>query len=351
MELNKKKLERDKIQKYFTRAVKIAIGSCVAILIAEFLGLEFAASAGIITLLTIVSTRWGTLKLSGIRILTFFISVAVAWIVFQNISSEWVAFGVFIFVVVFFSNWKGWADTISVNAVIGTHFLTTHDFSLEAILNEFLLVVIGSAVAIVLNLIHNNRRQKNKLIEHMRYVEAHLKAVLEKMAKYLYCEDFEGNVWDDIIALEHYLEHAVDNAYHFNGNTFTKHHDYYIHYFEMRTKQCNVLHNLHYEMKKIRSMPKQAGLIAFYINYLKDFVTEMNVPEKQLHELEQIFEIMGEQPLPTNREEFEGRAILYHILMDLEEFLVFKKRFVDSLNEKHIEKYWRDSDEIGDETE
>ena len=45
--------------------------------------------------------------------------------------------------------------------------------------------------------------------------------------------------------------------------------------------------------------------------------------------------------VPKTREEFEGRALLYHILMDLEEFLVYKKRFVNGLDEKKLRIYWK----------
>ncbi len=36
-----------------------------------------------------------------------------------------------------------------------------------------------------------------------------------------------------------------------------------------------------------------------------------------------------QQPLPKDREEFEPRAILYHVLLELEDFLLVKKRFAD----------------------
>ena len=49
---------------------------------------------------------------------------------------------------------------------------------------------------------------------------------------------------------------------------------------------------------------------------------------------------MKKEGLPVNREEFESRAVLYHILMDLEEFLVFKQRFVKGLNERQKREYW-----------
>jgi len=54
--------------------------------------------------------------------------------------------------------------------------------------------------------------------------------------------------------------------------------------------------------------------------------------------LERLYSIlahMKEQELPKSRDEFESRAILYHVLMDMEDFLLIKKRFVDNLDEKY----------------
>ena len=174
----------------------------------------------------------------------------------------------------------------------------------------------------------------------MRYAEQELKRILEKLAAYLFNETIEGNVWDDIIKLENDLETYTDMAYEYQNNTFQSHPSYYIHYFEMRTKQCNVLHNLHYQMKRIRSLSKQAQIVGKYIIYLKDYVEERNDPVKQIHKLEQLFEDMKKEDLPKSREEFENRAKLYHILMDLEEFLVFKRRFIESLDERQKKIYW-----------
>ena len=51
-------------------ALKIAAGSCISMYIARQLQLDFAASAGTITLLTLLTTRWETLKLSCYRLLS-----------------------------------------------------------------------------------------------------------------------------------------------------------------------------------------------------------------------------------------------------------------------------------------
>lgn len=334
--------ERLRKRKLLIRTLKIAIGSLLAIWIATWLGLRFAASAGIVTLLSVVTTKWDTVKLSIARLVTFFASVIVAYFVFNLLTSEWIAYGLYIFIVVLLSNLSGWGSTISVNAVIGTHFLSTMDFSIEAIFNELLVVAIGSSIAIVVNLVNGNKSQHDKLLKDIEYVEETLQVVLKEMADYLRHKKMERNVWQDIIDLEEHLEHSLERAYEYQGNTFASHPGYYIEYMEMRMQQCATLHNLHYEVKKIRELPKQAEIISDYILYLIKYVHEHNLPEEQIEKLNQLIELLKQEPLPTTREEFDGQIILYHILKDLNDFLVYKKRFMNSLTEEQRKIYLGD---------
>lgn len=333
-------MEKVKFKKLLLQTGKIAFGSSLSIFIAEALNLQFAASAGIITLLTIVTTKWETVRLSVFRILSFGISILLADVLFRVIKLEWIAFGIYIFGIVLICNVLSWQGTISVNAVIGTHLLTTRDFSGTFIGNEFLLVAIGITIAVVLNLFHGNSSQKERIIQNMRYTEEQLRMILDELAAYLEVQAMSRNVWDDIIRLEGKLHEFVDMAYEYQDNTFYSHPEYYINYFEMRTKQFNVLHNLHYEMKKIRQMPLQAKKIRDFILEIREGITEINNPLEEIRKLEQTFEHMRQEPLPQTREEFESRALLYHILMDMEEFLVFKKRFVEELSEEQKKRYW-----------
>ncbi|MDD3403772.1 MAG: aromatic acid exporter family protein [Hespellia sp.] len=336
-------MNKEKTIHVLIQALKIAVGSCAAILIATALQLNFATSSGIITLLSILTTKWETVKISIFRMISFGITVVLSIIVFHLFHIAWLEFGIFIFLLVIICEMIGWKATISVNAVVGTHFLTTLDFSFQAIMNEFLLVLIGVAIAILLNLFQNNGSAKKKIIANMRYTEEKLQMIMEELAGYMKLEKLDHSVWGDIIELEHELAQFVEAAYKYQNNTFSSHPSYYIHYFEMRTQQCNVLHNLHYQMKRLRYMPEQARIIAAYITYMKNYIVEINIPTKQIEALNDIFADMKKEPLPKTREEFENRAILYHILLDLEEFLVFKKRFVESLEDVHKEIYWDDS--------
>lgn len=330
-----------KAAKIFLVSVKIGIGASLAIYIAEQFQLQFYASAGIIALLSILTTKWGTLKLSLLRIVTFILSAAACWLIFQFIQGDWIGFGIFLFFLIGSCEWLDLRSTVSVNAVIATHFLTTKDFTLEFVRNEFLLVVIGVAIAFLFNLFQGNAGHRKAIIANMRYTEQQLQEILEKLARYLSGENLQGSVWEEIIALEKKLKTFTEEAYEYQNNTWHFHPAYYIDYFEMRTKQYNVLHNLHYEIKKIRTMPRQAAVVADYIRYVKGYVTEMNEPQEQIERLHQTVEDMKKEDLPGTWEEFEGKAKMYHIMMDLEEFLIFKKRFVEALNEKQLRIYWK----------
>ena len=322
------------------QAIKIAIGSSAAIYVAEVLNLEYAISAGSIALLTLVTTKWETVKLSWFRLVTFLVSSVLAWIVFSQIQSEWLAYGIYIFLIVIISEEFGWKATISVNAVIGMHFMAKRDFEASFVFNEFMLVLIGITVAVVLNLFYDYAGQRKDLVRNMRYTENRMQMILGAIAAYLADKEMQYDIWAAIRELESQIHVFIDDAYEYQDNTFQSHPEYYINYFEMRMKQCNTIHNLHYEMKRIRKMPQQALIISEYVLYMMEYVTERNEPTVQMNKLKEIFQHIKEDKLPTTREEFESQAMLYHILMDLEDFLIYKKRFVNSLDDKQKQRYW-----------
>lgn len=320
--------DRMKWKKSLLLAGKIAVGSSLAIYTAGLLRLEFASSAGIVTLLTLATTKKGTLRLSVTRLVTFALVAVLTYVTFIPIHSEWIAYGLFIFLVVLVCEMMDWRAAVSTNAVIGTHFLTTLDFSPGFLLNEFLLVATGIVFASLLNLFHDIRGQKEVFSQNIGEVEERLRTLLEEVANYLAREPAGRNAWKDAAALEERLRELMMDAGEYEGNTFGEDASYYARYFEMRLTQCRILHNLHYEMRKIKEVPAQAEVIVSYIRYMSRYVTERNEPDQQLHYLDQLFLRMKEEPLPASREEFENRAVLYHILMDLEEFLSVKKKFI-----------------------
>lgn len=321
-------------------ATKIAIGSSISIYIATLLHLESAASAGTITLLTLMTTKWDTVRLSYARIITYFLSVIIAWLAFHGCESEWMAYGIFAFAVVLMCAMNGWMATVSVNAVVGVHILSMSEGWLEFIRNEFMLVLIGVSMALVLNLFQDNGSSKKAIISNMRQVEGRLQMVMGEMAAYLSGKDMQRNVWEDLKNLENDLKEYVIDATNYQENTFVSHPGYFISYFEMRREQCIVLINLHAEMRKLRKLPEEASVVAQYLLYLMDYVIEINDPCAQIQALHETIDKINEYELPKTREDFSNQAIVYHILLDIEDFLLAKKRFVEELDETKTRIYW-----------
>ena len=80
-------VEKNRVRKRILKAAKIAIGSSMAIFIAKMLRLDHMISAGTIALLTMMTTKWETVKLSVSRLVTMLIAVTLAGILFQNINN------------------------------------------------------------------------------------------------------------------------------------------------------------------------------------------------------------------------------------------------------------------------
>lgn len=332
-------INRYDLKKLLILALKIAVGSSAAIYIAETANLQFAASAGSITLLTLLTTKLETLKLSIYRLITFAGATLLAYLTFTHITNDWISYGMFIFFTILLSYLFGVKATVSVNAVIGTHYLSVRTFDTVFLTNELLLVLIGIAIAIVMNLFHDYRGDRREIRKNIRHTEERLRGILEEAAVYLSEPQTGKDVWHDVSVLEEELRKYIYIANEYMDNTFNRHPKYYVDYFEMRQEQCKIIHSLHYELKKMRSMPAQAKIISDYIMYLTQYVVEMNHPDEQLQRLHEIIETMENEPLPQSREEFEARAMLYHVMMDLEEFLKAKRRFVDKLDSKQLKIY------------
>lgn len=334
----------EKYGKILLLAVKIGFGTSIAIYIAQTLQLEYAVSAGTVTLLTLMTSKWDTIRLSIARLITFITTLLMAWVIFPHISSIWIANGILVTLEVFIAETFGWRSTISVNAVVVAHLLTKQDFSAAAIRNEFLLVLIGIILAMVLNLFHANCSHKRKIISDMRDTENSLQSILRNLAAYLSGDETQYNVWDDICTLEDRIRGYIKSASEYQNNTFHSHPEYYISYFEMRFEQCQTLHHLNDEMVRIRSMPEQAVVIAEYLLYLAEYVIEINHPTPQITRLGEIFEEMRNGEPPKSSDEFEDRAMMYHILMDIQDFLMLKEEFVSKLDQEQIDRYWNRSD-------
>ncbi|MBQ1207331.1 MAG: hypothetical protein IIX65_02260, partial [Lachnospiraceae bacterium] len=163
----------------FSKVLRIAIGSSIAIFLAETIGLRYSTSAGIITFLTVQDTKRETLKLATKRLLSYFVTIILAMI-FLHGSYDYLKFGLFMLCLVGISYLAGWEGAISVNAVIGTHFLMEMSFDPMFALNELILVLIGSAMGVIVNL-YMPKKDK-RILRDIERLEAQMSKILAQLS-------------------------------------------------------------------------------------------------------------------------------------------------------------------------
>ncbi len=326
-------------------SLKIGAGSALAILIAEFLNLQSAPSAGTIALLTLLTTRRQTVQLIINRFITFIGTILICWLFLPLQSSQIFSFAIVLFFVVVMCEMSNMQNTLSVNALIATHFALTHSFDLNMILNEFWLLCIGVVIAYLFNIVQDYRGMENSLSHHLEKTEDSFREILHDIAEYMENSTRYREIWEKMDHLEGRLFHYENDAKTCQENRYRDEGIFYVSYFKMREQQLALLRTMHSSLKKIRTMPEQSRIVIAFIRELEQEVGHRDAPKQRMAELQEIFTYMEMQPLPQSRQEFESRAILYHVLYDLRDYLRLKEKYVERLNPKQRSLYARNEDE------
>jgi uncharacterized membrane protein YgaE (UPF0421/DUF939 family) len=288
-----------------------------------------------------LATAKDTIKISFVRLVSYIVTAVAAAIAFYFFKSEWLAYGVYIFITLFFAEMMGWQAALAANVVAGTHFFSIDVFAFDVVINEFYIICLGQLVALILNTMRNTDEQEVQLRTAIRDIQGRMQGLLLDTIDYIESDGQNKQIWPELKETMELLDHYILKSAEYEGNKFEGDAGYFLRYFEMRRNQLMVIRNLHGELSRMKEMPVQAQVIATYIAYMSEYVTELNVPTKQLEYMDELFKQMANEPLPVTRSEFENRACLYHVLMDLEDFLIIKKRYLEE-----EEKYQKNLREI-----
>lgn len=320
------------------KVFKIALGSILAIIIAESLRLSYVTSAGVITLLSIQDTKRETLLALFKRVCAFIIALTVAYICFFLFGFHLWVLGVFLMFFVGGCYLCSLHDAISINVVLVTHFYMEQSISWMWVRNEALLFIIGAGIGVLMNLYFpdNSRAIRKDQAE----IEIAMRGILERMAATLLQESkmlYDGSCFEE---LEKTLVRASLKAVENRDNTLLLDTRYFLKYMNMRSNQTYILKRIYQNICLLNKVPSQTYVVSEFIGQISDHFQETNNALGLLGELEKLKLGMREEKLPSTREEFENRALLYQILYDLEDFLTVKRDFVKELEKREIKKYW-----------
>lgn len=327
------------------KSLKIAVAALLSIFIAGELGLKYSATAGIITVLSIQKTKKETLRSAANRGMAYICALVLAAICFQVLGYTLPAFAVYLFLFAFLCMTAGWQEAISTDSVLITHFLSEKTMGLSMLGNETLLFVIGAGMGILVNLhLHSKEADFVKLADE---VDQQIKGILHWIAAWLPQQGKEDNQKSGkeegfcrlkarlmveksgFANLEETLRQAKLCAAANYNNTLLRKDTYQLDYIRMREQQTVVLKGICQNIDRIRYLPCQATAVALLFADVEQAYHKENTVEGLLVRLEALLEEMKREQLPQTREEFEARAILFYILMQLQELLMIKRRFME----------------------
>lgn len=295
------------------QALKMVIGALLATLISDFLNLEYSVTAGIIVILSIQPTKQQSIKVGIKRIIASIIGLCITaglMVLFGYTLTIFIlSLLLFIPLAFIFKIEEG----IVVSAVLMSHILAQSDWKYG--INALFILGIGVIIAIIINLYMPN---KSKSIE--KEILLIDEALRENVRAVAACESPN---FGPIIGM---IEQAIHTIRIESLNKLMPKRDLNISYVTMRKEQVNYLQMIEMDLKRVIVTEYKRDIISF----LEDIVPRIgkaNMASLLLVKLDQMRASYKEKPLPKDRVEFEERAILFHILFDLEAFLMAKVRY------------------------
>lgn len=322
----------------YPKIVKTVFGFTAAASAAFALGLSYAVSAGIICLLTVQDTKKETLLITLKRAAAFITVTLLCAVIFgafgYSLLSLGLAAGIFLLICCFFDM----NDAVAMNCVIATHYFSSADCSAGMIANEAMLFAAGAGTGVLLNLFIPADVKRIKDIQ--RKTDTRIKRILERMSVYIMKEDrtgYDGSCFDEVSAM---LEELRREAVRFSGNSFGSESGYFFGYMEMRMKQCSVLKRIYADIVRLKPMEEYGRPIAEFLEKMSGEFHEINDAVSLAEDIKELFAHYAEEKLPQSRGEFESRALMYHILWDLQYFVRLKYDFAASISEFEKKKFW-----------
>lgn len=308
------------------RVIKTAFGTFLAIYLAQIMGISYGVTTGIVTIISIQTTKKESVKIAVERFIASLIGLFIAAIFFYFFGYTPFVFGLFILifmpVCLRFNLFQGFLVTV----VLATHILTEKNLSLKILSNEILILVLGALIAIILNLYMPDVTKK------IKYTQENVDNLMKKILSYMSDELITGAIFIDedkiFKELRKELDIGRDLAYKDYNNALFYGSRYEIEVFNMKRAQYKILVRMRRHFYKFFISSEHTFIISEFTRKVGSSIGVDKLYLEALAELEALREKFKNMPLPKSRVEFESRAVLLQFFNDIEEFLEVKKDFM-----------------------
>ena len=95
------------------------------------------------------------------------------------------------------------------------------------------------------------------------------------------------------------------------------------------------------KVRRLDTTPETAQHVSLFLEKVSREYSRDNDVKDLISSLDMLHVYMDSQPLPSTRAEFEDRALLYALLIDLRDFLEIKREFADTKPESLKQSLFR----------
>lgn len=322
----------------YNKVFRISAGSTLSYLICHLLGLENSASAAVITLLSIQDTKVETVKDVIKRVLSYFYAMISAYVIFKIMGFNEGAFLVFMALLVSISYLLDWTGTLSSSTVVTTHFLIAKTFALHFVINEIMLIVIGTAAALVLNVFFINNTKK--AVRDCELIELDISDMLKKIACYIKGDNEFDNDWLNFVyqKIDECHKKIIKQSY----NMSTSNNHYYLKYIEMRKDQCQAIERMCIMLNKYINLNlPMADELCQLLYRISNNIHNKNTYKNDLIYVKDFTVRFESLPMPENKNQLHAYSCTYELLQELHYFIELNYKFVNQLTNLQIKNYWQ----------
>lgn len=308
-----------------SKTFKMAASATISIFIANYSGLRFGVTAGVISILSILNTKKEALRVGGRRLLAALLAIIISFALYEILGNSPLVFGIFLLIFIPFTKGFNIEEGLVMGAVLSTHLLTSTNIDPSWIINEIAVALIGIGVAMFFNLYSPSLEDKYK--KYREDIEEKYRIILYQMSTNLLrnttsaYDDMLINKTEDLLKETKYLADSI------RENSLFKEENYYTNYIEMRIMQFECIKRMKRHFSRSYMQYEQTRILSSFTKAVATNLTADNDCVNLLDELYVLKEEYKNMELPKTREEFENRALLFQFLNDLEDFLIIKKDY------------------------
>ena len=306
------------------RTLKSAIGAAVSIAIAEFFGLQFYASAGMLTILSVQPTKRKSLHAVYTRVVASVLGLTMTYLFFELFGYNPIAVAVMLILFIPLTVSLKVSEGVVSSIVIIMHVYMAGSFTFALLKNELALMAIGYTVGLLVNVYMPDSTRN--LVTYRKRLEELYAQIFSEIAKYL--RNIE-TLWDghQLIEAAELLDKAKALASLDVENHLTRKENLQYVYFDMRERQLEIIERV---LPKITTLPvivQQAELVAVFMEELSEHVHSGNTASLYRDKLQQVKSDFANLPLPSDHETFLAMASLYQFIEEMDAYLAIKQSF------------------------